>query len=124
MPAVSKYPLSKDVEKRVYQLLVEALTDARTPHQTKKMIDDLLTPTEKTMLAKRIAIALMLVKAYDYRSISQTLKTSLATVGNISRDIKIGSGWFEEFCKKVLKDEKIEEYFNKIDDFLSSIRMS
>lgn len=43
-------------------------------------LNDLLTKTERTMLAKRLAIAVMLDVGYPFRVISRLLKVSEATV--------------------------------------------
>ena len=55
-------------------------------------MDDFLSPTEKTVLVKRLAIAVMLIKGNDYNSIRQTLKVTPVTISKISLKIAHGNG--------------------------------
>ena len=69
MPQVSKYPLRKEVFERVFELLLKTIADSHTQKEATQLIDDLLTPTEKIMLAKRLSIAVLLAKNYGANTI-------------------------------------------------------
>lgn len=42
-----------------------------------------LTPTEQITLAKRLAIAFLLIKKCDYRMITKILRVSSSTIGSV-----------------------------------------
>ncbi len=53
-----------------------------------KTLYEILTPTERLMLAKRIGIVGMLIGNYSSREISLTFKVSTSTVANIQKQIE------------------------------------
>jgi len=118
MTQVSKYPLPEALEKQMFNLFFRALADLRLPSDIKDFLDDLLSPTEKTMLAKRLAIALLLAKDYDQRSIKQTLKVSLTTVSKINFWLKNQGKGYRKVINKFLKEEKWQEFWQKLGDFI------
>lgn len=121
MTQVSKYPLRKEVEKRLFELFWEVIEKLRTKEQIEKFLKDLLTPTEEIMLAKRVAIALMLLKKYDYRTIRDTLKVSLTTIGKVSLWLKYEGGGYREVLEKIIRQQNWENLFEKLDDGLDKI---
>lgn len=121
MPQVSKYPLPRDIEKRLYSLLWETIADLNNPNKSEEFFNDLLTPTEKIMLAKRLAIAVMLVKGYDYLSIKSILKVSPTTIGTVSNWMKYSGNGYRKVVEKLLKKEKFENILENIDEALEII---
>lgn len=85
MPQVSKYLLEKQVKNRVFEVFWKTIAGLNTTPQVKEFFDELLTPTEKIMLAKRLAISILLYKKYSYEDIVDILKVSPSTIGNIAR---------------------------------------
>ena len=77
MTQVSKYPISKDVADRIFEVFVKTLLKIKTYKEAESFTYDLFSPVEKIMLAKRIAIAFLLMKGYQYREISRLLRVSL-----------------------------------------------
>ena len=53
---------------------------SRLKNETMLLLDDLLTPTEKIMMTKRLAIIFMLNEGYSFRAIEKSLKVTLQTV--------------------------------------------
>jgi uncharacterized protein YerC len=121
MSQISHLYLDKKVESRVYEVFVECIANASTSTSVNKLIADLLSPTERLMLAKRLSIALLLIKKYDQRSISNWLKVSLGTVSKVSLVLQKGSGGYAQIIHTVLKKEELQELIRKVDDALSQI---
>ena len=121
MAQVSQYPLKKDVEKRLFELFWEVIEKLRTKEQIEEFLKDLLTPTEEVMLAKRVAIALMLLKNYDYRTIRDTLKVSLTTVGKVSLWLKYEGKGYRRVLEKIIRQQRWEDFFEKLDDKITKI---
>lgn len=115
MPQVSRFPLSPEIKARVMEVFYQVLADLRSPKEAEKFLDDLLTPTELTMLPKRLAIGILLAKEYDYRAISWILKVSAATVAKVAAWLKAGEGkYFKKVIERVLAREKLEEFLENV----------
>ena len=121
MAQVSKYPLSKDIEERMFDVFWQTIAGLKTKQSVKKFLHDLLSPTEKTMLAKRLGIAILLLKGYDYRSISHALKVSTATIMLINNWLKTGGEGYKMVIKKLLKQEKQAEFWDNLEEKLSQV---
>lgn len=121
MTQISKYPLTKEVEKRVYEVLMESIAVANSHSTVDSLLDDLLSPTERLMIAKRLSIALLLMKKYDQRLISRWLKVSLATVSKVSLALQSGHGGYQSVIGSILRKESLKEFLDKIDDTLAEL---
>ncbi len=60
MTQVSKYPISDLVYQRILEIFFETLVGIKTKAEAYQFIKDFLSPTEQTMLSKRLAIAFLL----------------------------------------------------------------
>ncbi len=94
MPHVSRYSLRKDIERELIETLLESIASARTKALAQELVADLLTPTEKIMLAKRILIAMLLEDGYTYFDIARVLKVTPTTINTIKTVLaKSGRGF-------------------------------
>lgn len=121
MTQVSKYPISKEVADRIFEIFVKALVGLKSEKETDRFLNDLLSPTERIMLVKRLAIAFLLEKEYDHRAISNILRVSLATVVSVNQARKFGSNGYATIINKILREEKLHEIINKIGISLVSL---
>ena len=112
---ISKYPLDKSIEKRIYEIFLKTFADLRDPNGLNEFLEDFLTPTEKVMLAKRLSIAVLLAKKYDFRTICKILRVSFNTVADVSLLMKHRGPGYRKVVEKILLDEKIEQFWNNID---------
>jgi len=120
MAQISKYLISKDIYRRIFDLFTKTLISLETKDRTIDFLEGLLTPTEKIMLAKRLAISLLLAKGYQYREISKVLRVSLGTIGAVGRNYKYQSG-YQVVVQKILSDEKLEDFWLKIGEIFASV---
>lgn len=118
MSQVSKRQLNKDIEVRVLNTLWDALSYVHTASQSQRFLEDLLTPTEKVMLSKRLTIAVLLIKGYPYESICSVLKVSSATIGSVANWLKISGAGYRYVIDQILKEEKWTKTIDLIDEFL------
>ncbi len=65
------------------------------------------------MLAKRLAIAILLAKGYRYETIKSILKVSQETIARVNISLNYQGEGYEIVVKKVLRDEKIENLLEK-----------
>ena len=105
----------------MYEIFEKTITDLRKAEDVRNFITDLLTPTEKIMLAKRLAIAVLLAKECDYRNISKTLKVSFATINSVARQNAIAGIGYKVAVGKILGEEKLKESFLNISEELSKL---
>ncbi len=120
MARISKYPISNDVYKRISDIFLWVLVNLRSKNESLNFVNEFLTPTERIMLAKRLAISLLLAKEYSYRDISRTLRVSTATIGTVSTQYKYGSV-LKKLVFILLEDEKLEDFWLSVGETISSI---
>ena len=114
MVHLSKKLISENVLMRIYQLFFEVISRSHSRETFLILLDDILTPTEKIMLAKRIGIIYLLIKEIDQLSIADILKVSTSTVSIYSvkfykRDTKV-----IEIIKNMLIKEKVLDFMEDI----------
>ena len=121
MAQVSKYPISKEVEERVFEVLSEVISGLQLRSDINDFLEDFLSPVEKIMLAKRLSIAVLVAKGYDYAQIRKTLRVSPSTIAGVAISLKYAGKGYQRVVEKILKEEKMEEFFQKIDDVVNDL---
>jgi len=121
MTQVSKYPISKKVADRIFEVFLKTLVEIKSNKEADEFISDLLTPTEKIMLAKRLAIAFLLEKNYDYRTIQKIIRVSAPTITSVNNARKYGSEGYKKLVEKIIKEEKLISFFDETVEKLLSI---
>lgn len=119
MAQVSKHWIPKEIQERILSVFVKTLANLKTESQTRLFLDDLLTSTEKVMLAKRVAIAFLLSKDYSYRKISLMLNVSMSTIGWVSDKYKHASK-FKNIVDRVVKNEEIAQLWDHLGEKFAS----
>lgn len=114
MAQISKYPIRKEVADRIFEILIKTLVKVKDKKEAYSLAEDLFSPTEKVMLAKRLAIAFLLIKGYRYRSINHILRVSLGTVSSVSLSMSRGQDGYKTILKKIADEEKLDELFRSI----------
>lgn len=118
MAQVSKYPISKLVEKRMYEIFQSVISSLKHSSDIDEFINDLLSPIEKIMLAKRLSIAVLLEKGYSYEDISKILRVTPPTIANVSISLKYRGNGYKKAVQKILKDEKMNNFLEKLQDLV------
>lgn len=119
MPQVSKKFLAKDIEQRIFQVFEETLTGLKDKSEVKNFISDLFTPTEKIMLAKRLAVAVLLSKNYNYREICDLLNVSASTINSVLKQQSINGQGYQKAVERILRNEGIREIFLDLEKLLA-----
>jgi uncharacterized protein YerC len=121
MTQVSKYLINKDIEKRMFEVLQETISDLKNPEEIEDFLHDFLSPVEKIMLAKRLSIAVLLNKGYSYESIGKILKVSPPTIATVSLLLKYSGKGYKKAVEKIVSREKMNIFWDKIEDILAKI---
>jgi uncharacterized protein YerC len=114
MPQISKYPLDKQIEVRVKELLDDGLASLNSRDDIERFLIDLLTPTEKIMLSKRVAIAMLLANNYDYRQISKILKVSTSTIRTVVNWNRVRGSGYKKVINNLLSQKKWTDILNYV----------
>lgn len=118
MTQVSKRMLDKELSERIFEFFIKIVSDLKNPKDVESFIKDILSPTEKIMLSKRLAIAVLLSKGYTYENIDNILKVSSPTIMTVSYFLKNGDGGYQKAVNKIFNMEKKEELVDKIEEIL------
>lgn len=121
MAQLSKKQLHQDIEERLFEILWSSLTSLPSKTEAERFFTDLLSPTEKMMVAKRLGIALMLSKKKTYSSIVETLKVSTTTITMVNHWLKGGNGGYEQIVNRIRTNEEWESLWSSIDEFIARI---
>ena len=110
MIRISRFKLDNRAYQKLFDLTFEVIGQKHNKEDFNKILFDLLSPSERIMFAKRIAIIYLLMKDIDYQIICSVLKVSNGTVSKF-RLIKEKSIGIIPAIEKILKDEKISLFF-------------
>lgn len=105
MPHVSKRKLDQKTFDKIFKKLVIVLERAQSKQKLISVLDELLTETEKIMLAKRLAIILLLCGETPQHRIAEVLLVSPTTVSKIALQVEIGK---YDSIKNISTKEKID----------------
>jgi len=98
---------------KLFSLFFEVVGKKQSQDEFMKTIFDLLSPVERIMIAKRVAIIYLLMKQIDQRVICQILKVSSVTVAKFSLLMEKSQGIVPTF-RRALVNEKLAEFFEDI----------
>lgn len=123
MPHVSKNKLDGDALQDLTRRLVSVLAELTERGAMDDFLNDLLTRTEKIMLAKRLAIAIMLAEEYPFRIISLALKVSEATICAMRERMDKGGKGFALVARRLEREQKIEKILETINKLVRVFAM-
>lgn len=121
MAQVSKYPISKNIGDRIFDVFIKSLIKVRSAEDAQNLASDLFSPIEKIMFAKRLSIAFLLMKGYQYREINKLLRVSLTTIASVNRSLNYGSNGYRTILDRISKEERLEDFFSSIAEKFVSI---
>ncbi len=118
MGKISKRIINQDLENHIFEVFIDTLAETKTSGDIKNFIEDLLSPIEKAMLAKRLSIAVLLSKGYTYDQIDNTLKVSRPTIMTVSYWLKNGNNGYRKAVQKIINNQKKEALINRIEELI------
>lgn len=116
---VSKKQLNRTIEKHIFSIFYQLITDINSTSEAKTLLADLLTDTERQVLAKRLAIAIFLDKGRSYENIKNTLKVSSATIASVQE--QMGNPGIQLALQKVKAEEWADDWSEKITGIMSRL---
>lgn len=114
MVNISKRPVDEKKLFKLYQLFFEVVESAGDRDGFLELIQDILTPIEQVMIAKRIAIIYLLLKNVDQKDIVEYVKVSRSTVSKFKLLFYQKNSKLIRIIESLLKNEKISHFFEDI----------
>lgn len=121
MSQVSRRILNKNLGEYIFEIFIRTIARLKTQTEIESFLQDLLSPPERIMLVKRLAIAVMLSKGYTFDQIDHTLKVSRPTITKVSYFLKHGANGYAKVSEEVAKDQRREALFDKIEEILLTL---
>ncbi len=109
---VSSKNLSHKIDEEVNNHLALAICEIKRTDQAKQFLGDFLTTTERTVLAKRLAIGVLLHRKVAYEEIKKVLNVSSATISGVSTMMK--QPGFKFAIEKINADDWADTQLQKI----------
>jgi Trp operon repressor len=113
MTRISKYRVDDKVLKKLYLLMFEVISSMNRKERFEGIMNELLSPTEKIMISKRVAIIYLLMKNVDYLVISDVLKVSSRTVAKFYSIMKKGKE-IKSIMEGLIGNEKVKDFFKEL----------
>lgn len=122
MSQISRRLMDKNLESYIFKNFIKTIAKLKDESQIQNFLGDLLSPIERLMISKRLAIAVMLTKSYTYEQIDHTLKVTSPTIKNVSFALKFGQkNGYQKAVKDILSDQNREAFFDKVEEILLTI---
>ena|SRR3989344_963250 len=118
MTQVSRFKLNRKIQEQIIRNLFISISKVNKEDISKLFLEDLLTRTEKIVLAKRLSIALLLESGKSYSEIKDIVKVSASTISSVNNKLNTGQG-YREVIKKLHSLETKQESSGLL-DFLNS----
>ena len=112
MTQVSKRLMSSQLKDKVDRTFWETVVKTNKHEDAALFFSDLFTQAERVNFVKRLSIAVLLHKGYDWRSIGDLLKVSLTTIAKVAG--KVDNKGFKLFFERIDKDENWREFWKEL----------
>ena len=109
MTQVSKRILASKLKEKVDQTFWETVVKIKKKNEANLFFSDLFTKAERVNFVKRLSIAVLLYKNYEWRHICDLLKVSPSTIGKVAA--KMGNSGFKILFEKIEKDEEWRQFW-------------
>lgn len=120
MSQVSKHFMNPKIAKKVYEVFINSIKNTKSNSEVVDFLNDLLSEPEKVMLAKRVAVAFMLLEnKYTYHDISRTLKISFGTIAKVHSIFALKGEGYRKIIGDLILKKSIK---NSLSEFLDLLR--
>lgn len=113
MPHISSKKLPNEIWQKIHEDFIRAVVGLRTKKEARDFVFDILTPTERVMLAKRFMLIYLLLKKESFLYIENLLKISSSTIIRIAK--KLDRGGYKNIQKIIRQNEpNFVEFLEKL----------
>jgi len=118
MTQVSRFMLRPKVWENIFNLFSDAFLRIKDKKKLNNFLDNFFSPTEKIMLSKRLAIAVLLAKGNDYQTIKDTIRVTTGTIAKINLLLKSNNKGLYTAVEEILKRDAGKIFWKEIADIL------
>lgn len=106
----------------MYEILVGSIARAQKKGDVVNFLTDLLSLPEREMLAKRLAIAYLLIREkYTHREVSQILKVGLGTIQRVARVLEDEGEGYRKIITSLKRDISVEKFMDGLVELISNL---
>jgi uncharacterized protein YerC len=121
MPRVSKIKLDKHLEEEIFKQFWYSLAEINSSIKSSDFFSDLLSETEKIMIAKRFATAILITRNKAASDIHKSIHISFTTISSVSAWVKNAKPETSKLLSKISKEKGWEVVADKIEELLDKI---
>ncbi len=121
MTHVSRYPMDKVVETELFRKFWHSLSSLRDPQSASSFFSDFLSGSERIMLAKRFAIAVLLLRGKRPKDIKLALHVSDSSTSSVGAWLKNAKPKTVATLERVIRENYWEEFFDNVESFLDTL---
>lgn len=121
MPQLSKNKLDAATRDEILKNFYFAVASLKQETDVALALDDLLTRTERLMIAKRIAAVFLLSQGWGLRDISKTLKMSTATILHLRAKSDGGKNGYALIINLLTARVKSRKFLERLERILGEI---
>lgn len=121
MTRVSKYKVDKLVEQEMFQQFWKSLTKLKTVDEVASFLSDFLTETEEIMLAKRFAVAVLLIRGKRPIDIVAALHVSYALTGSVASWVKNAKPHTRQVLQRIMEEQELQALLDRVEGVLEAL---
>lgn len=118
---ISKKRLDKDIELEMFRQFWNSLSRISDPELASQFFSDLLTDTEKIMLAKRFTASILLIRGRSATDIKNTIHITYSTVGSVASWVKNAKPKTKKILLSLSGEKEWERIIDKIESVLDKL---
>lgn len=121
MPKVSKIKPNKEIENAMLKQFWRSVAKINDTSKASDFFSDLLTETEKKMLSKRLAAAILLVRGKTATEIKNSIHLTYTTIGSVASWVKNAKPKTKDVLLSFSQEKDWEEVVDKIESILDKL---
>jgi len=121
MARVSRYPLDQALENEMFRQFWRSVAQLRSAEEVASFFSDLLSHTEEVMLAKRFAIAILLLRGKKPVEIAATIKVSFSTISSVAAWVKNAKPQTRQMLERLLAEKEWEAFVDRVGELLDRL---
>lgn len=115
MPQISKHRLDRTFQDEMFRRFWSSVAHLKTSRDVAEFFSDILTHTEEVMLAKRLTIAVLLLRGKIPVDIANILHVSFSTIGRVSTWVDRAKPATKRELERVIDDAEWQAFFDTIE---------
>ncbi len=121
MPQISRYRLDRVLEEEMFRQFWRSVSALGNSSTAASFFTDLLTATEKIMLAKRFTVAVLILRGRRPVDIKQTLHVTNSTIGTVVSWLKNVKPETKRVLQSIIQESSWQKILDRIDEIVDEL---